>query len=276
VTLPGQFVETSAGRVFVHRQGCGEPLLLLHGLMMSHWIFRPVLAPLARNHDVIAVDLPGFGESDKPREFAYDSPSFARIADEVLEKLGVKSAAVVGHSMGGGAALALAARFPERVSRLVLVSAALYPLPLYLEHKLLMRAPFLWKLMWKSAFERSWRGRHVRDPRSISDELLDHVWERLNRPGGRDAAWAAAQVLAKLANNSADPGRIKAPTLLLWPEEDRVVPLAHGKRLVRAIPGAQLRVIPASGHDVFIERPEQLLRELRPFLEEKIVLRSAS
>jgi pimeloyl-ACP methyl ester carboxylesterase len=273
------FVESSAGRVFVHRAGRGRPLVLLHGFMMSHWIFRPVLGELAKSREVIAVDLPGFGDSDKPRDFAYDSPAFARAVDEVLGKLGVSGADVIGHSMGGGAALTLAARHAERVSRLVLVSPAVYPLPLYFEHKLMMSpmGPFLWKrLMFKAAFERSWRGRHVRDARVITDEHVDHVWERLNRPGGREAAWAAAQALAKLANNSSDPWRVRAPTLLLWPEEDRVVPLQHGKRLVKCIPGAQLRVIPASGHDVFIERPDQVLRELAAFLDEKMEVRSAS
>jgi pimeloyl-ACP methyl ester carboxylesterase len=254
-------------------------MVLLHGFMMSHWIFRPVLEPLARDRDVIAIDLPGFGDSDRPREYAYDSPAFARTVDEVLGKLGVGPAEVMGHSMGGGAALALAARHPERVSRLVLVSPAVYPLPLYPEHKLMMTrlGPFLWKrLMFKAAFERSWRGRHVRVPSVITAEHVDHVWERLNRPGGREAAWAAAQVLARLTNNNADPWRVRAPTLLLWPEEDRVVPLAHGKRLVKTIPGAQLRVIPASGHDVFIERPAEVLRELAPFLDDSVAMRSAS
>src|SRR5207302_10413205 len=141
--------------------------------MMSHWVFRPVLAPLAGSREVIALDLPGFGESDCPREYAYDSPAFARTVDEVLEKLGIAGAEVMGHSMGGGAALALAARHPERVSRLVLVSPAVYPLPLYLEHKLLMSplGPFLWKrLLFKAAFERSWRGRHVRNSSAITAE----------------------------------------------------------------------------------------------------------
>lgn len=272
-------VDTSAGRVFVHRSGRGEPLVLLHGIMMSHWIFRSVLAPLQKLRDVIAIDLPGFGDSDRPREYGYDSPAFAATVNEVLEKLGVARADVLGHSMGGGAALSLAVRNPERVSRLILVCPAVYTLPLYPDHKLLLTrmGPFLWKhVLPKRLFAQSWRGRHVRDPRVITDEHVDHVWERLNRPGGREAAFAAALALTKLNNNTADPGRVKAPTLLLWPEEDRLVPLAHGKRLLRSIPGAQLRVIPACGHDAFIERPEQLLRELTPFLEDKVAVRSAS
>jgi pimeloyl-ACP methyl ester carboxylesterase len=271
VSFPGQFVDTSAGRVFVHRAGKGPALVLLHGFMMSHWIFRPVLPALAQKREVIAIDLPGFGESDKPPpdRYNYDGPAFAATVAEVMEKLGVVRADVLGHSMGGTTALTLAARHAEKVARLVLVCPAIYPLPLYPEHKLMLTrlGPYLWKyVMAKAQMAKSWRGRHVRDPRVITDEIVDHVWTRLVRAGGREAAYAAAVALAKLSNNTADPGRVRAPTLLLWPDEDRVVPLPHGKRLVRAIPGAELRVIPACGHDAFIERPDLLLREIESFL----------
>jgi pimeloyl-ACP methyl ester carboxylesterase len=288
VSFPGQFIDTSAGRVFVHRRGPrhglgaappGSPLVLIHGFMMSHWMLRSVLEPLGRTREVIALDLPGFGESDRPLDFAYDSAAFARVVVEVLDRLGVARAGVVAHSMGGGAALVLAARHPDRVARLVLVCPAVYPLELQLEQKLLTTrlGPFLWKhLLPKRFFESSWRSRYVRDPRAVTDEHVEHVWERLNRPGGREAAFTAAMALTKLTNNSADPGRVRAPTLLLWPEEDRVVPLAHGKRLARAIPGAVLRVIPACGHDPFLDRPDQLWRELAPFLDETVAVRSAS
>jgi len=251
--------------------------------MMSHWIFRPVLPSLVRERDVIAIDLPGFGESDRPSpdRYGYDGPAFAATVVEVLDRLGVQRADLLGHSMGGWTALVLAAREPSRVNRLVLASPAIYPLPLYPEHKLMLSSvgPFLWKhALGKRSFARSWRGRHVRDPKSISDELVDYVWERLNRSGGRDAAYAAALKLAKLSNNTADPGRVSAPTLLVWPEEDRVVPLSYGKRLVKAIPGARLAVVPACGHDLFIERPEETMRVVRPFLEEELAQakRSAS
>ena len=273
MSFPGRFVDTSRGRVFVHRAGSGRPLVLVHGFMMSHWIFRPILPELARERDVIAIDLPGFGESDRPPpdRYAYNSPAFAATVVEVLERLGVARADVLGHSMGGGTALALAARHPALVDRLMLVSPAVYPLPLYPEHKLMLSAlgPFLWKHVFaRRDMARSWRARHVRDAATVTDELVDYVWARLNRAGGREAAYAAALELAKLNNNNADPGRVRAPTLLLWPEEDRVVPLAHGKRLARVIPGARLAVVPACGHDVFIERPAQALREIVEFLAE--------
>jgi pimeloyl-ACP methyl ester carboxylesterase len=279
-----RFVDTSAGRIFVHRAGRSsgsEPLVLLHGLMMSHWIFRPVLAELARDREVIAIDLPGFGESDRPHpdKYRYDAPAFAATLVELFDALGLARADVLGHSLGASAALVLAARHPERVDRLVLVCPAVYPLPVYPEHQLMLSrlGPFLWNhVMGKRELARSWRGRHVRDPAVISDELLDYVWTRLNRAGGREAAYAAALALSKLSNSSADPGRVRAPTLLIWPEEDRVVPLAHGKRLAKLIPGARLSVVPACGHDVFIERPDELMRVLAPFLSERAAAEKAS
>jgi pimeloyl-ACP methyl ester carboxylesterase len=274
VSFPGRFVETSAGRVFVHRTGRGAPLVLVHGFMASHYIFRSVLQELAGEHDVIALDLPGFGESDRPApdRYAYDAPAFARTIVEVLDRVGVERASLLGHSMGGGAVLAVAARTPERVERLVAVCPTVYPLPPQPNQALLMSriGPFLWKrVMSRGQMARQWRARHVRHPESVSDELVDHVWTRLNRAGGREASYAAAQALTKLSNGAADPGRVRAPTLLVWPEEDRVVPLSHGKRLVRAVPGARLAVIPAAGHDVILDRPDEFLRQVQPFLAER-------
>jgi pimeloyl-ACP methyl ester carboxylesterase len=239
--------------------------------MMSHWIFRSVLGELSREREVIAIDLPGFGESDRPSpdKYNYDGPAFAATVSEVMEKLDVAQADILGHSMGGLTALTLGARHPERVSRLVLICPSVYPLPVQPEHKLIMTrvGPFLFKhLMSKALFAAGWRARHVKNPAAITDELVDHVWARFIRAGGRDAAYAAAVTLSKLSNNTADPGRVRAPTLLVWPEEDRAVPLAHGKRLVRAIPGARLEVVPACGHEVLVERPEELLRVVLPFL----------
>ncbi len=277
VSLPGRFVDTSSGRVFVHRAGRGEPLVLLHGFFLSHYSFRDVLPQLAAERDVIAIDLPGFGESDRPApgDFAYDLPAFAGAVGEVLDALGVARATVLGHSMGGGTALTLAARQPERVERLVLVSAALYPLPMPVESKLLLAPGGVGNFLWKHAFRRADVRRVMlrddfRDPRFVTDEWVDYYWARFNRPGGPEASYAALVALSKLADSNSDPGRVTAPTLLLWADEDRVVPLSHGKRMQRAIPGAQLRVVPASGHLPFVERPDEFLRQLRPFLDEKI------
>ncbi len=281
MSLPGRFVDTSAGRVFVHSAGKegAPPLVLLHGFMMSHWYYRGLLPELSRDHRVYAIDFPGFGESDRPdpQRYGYDNPSLAGTVDEVMAKLGIGPARVIGHSMGGGAALVLAARHPERVERMVLISPAIYPLPpMPPLVKMLMSpsvGPFVWKHLFpKFEMRRQMLREHFKDPRPVTDEFVDYVWERFNRAGGTEAAYAAARALASLSNNTSDPGRVRAPTLLVWPDYDRVIPLpTHGKRLERAIAGAILRVVPDAGHCVHLERPEETLRQIMPFLADSTV-----
>jgi len=252
--------------------------VLLHGFMMSHWTWRDVLPLLPVDEeqlDVIALDLPGFGESDRPAPhlFGYDAPAQAAIVDEVLNRLGVEQAIVVGHSMGGAVALSLAARRPQRVAALVLISAAALPLPVPVEGRILS-APVVGRLLWLTAVTRRDVKRmmlrdHFRDPRPVTDAFVDYVWARLNRPGGREAAYAAMQAMLRNDPARVEAEAVRAPTLLVWPEEDRVVPLAHGQVLAGRIPtAAPLEVIPAAGHNVQLERPDELVRRMLPFLRE--------
>src|SRR6266567_1854275 len=117
MSLPGRFLHIGGQRVFYHRTGRGRPLVLLHGYMVSHWCWRHVIPALAAEHDVIALDLLGFGESDRPpaTEFRYDAAAHMETVLAVLDALGVERAALMGHSMGGAGALYAAARRPERV-----------------------------------------------------------------------------------------------------------------------------------------------------------------
>jgi pimeloyl-ACP methyl ester carboxylesterase len=275
VSLPGSFVETSAGRVFVHRSGRGAPLVLVHGWMMSHWCFRQVIEPLAAEREIIAVDLPGYGESDRPSPatWSYDFGSYADVVDEVLRRIDLDRVDLLGASMGGGVALALAARHPERVQRLVLVDAVVYPPPVQRIDVKLALLPGIGPILFKrglvrAQFARTARGWSVRDGRLLDEDWVDYFWSRLCRAGGREAAHACLRMLAALPENTAEPGRVRAPTLLVWGDEDRLVPLASGRRLSRAIAGARLEIVPVSGHMPFHERPDEFLRIVRPFLAE--------
>lgn len=275
MAAPARFFDTSAGRVFVHRPapGRGPALVLLHGFMMDGWYWRAMLPSLATTHDPIAIDLPGFGESDRPRRFSYDFAGFASVVEEVLDRLGVARAQVVGHSLGGGVALTLAARRPERVERLALIAPAIFPLPLPPEGKLLM-VPRIGEFLWNVGVTRGEMRRHMlrvhfRNHEAVTDEFVDHVWQRFNRAGGRAAAWATLQPLLRLPMTNADPMRVRAPTAIVWGDEDRMTPIEHGRRLQRLIAGAQLRIIPACGHSVPLERPDELVRQLVPFLTDE-------
>ncbi|HEY3354521.1 MAG TPA: alpha/beta fold hydrolase, partial [Polyangia bacterium] len=104
MSLPGDFVDVGGLRVFVHREGSGPPLLLIHGFLLDHWGWRGVMPAIAERFTVLAPDLPGFGESDRPRDFPYDFRAYADVVDGLCEALALKRVALVGHSMGGGVA----------------------------------------------------------------------------------------------------------------------------------------------------------------------------
>src|SRR5262249_36291222 len=118
----------------------------------------------------------------------------------------------------------------------------------------------------RSEFARSTRALSVRDGRCLDEEWIDYYWARLNRAGGHDAAHRCLSNLSSAPDNNGDPGRVRAPTQIVWGDEDRLGPTAPRRRLQRAIAGARLDIVPASGHMPFIERPEEFLRVVRPFL----------
>jgi pimeloyl-ACP methyl ester carboxylesterase len=257
----------------VHRVGRGQPIVLLHGFMLSHQAFSTLIPLLSQNHDVLAIDLPGFGESDRPLppRFSYELSAMADVVDEAMQVLKVSSAQVLGHSMGGGIGLTLAARHPERVERLVMSNPAIYPLSLPPES-----APLFWptigKLLWKRAvprfmLARSFRNEQVHDARSITREFLDYHWECFCRVDARESSYAMMRVLARLSNSNADPGKVRAPTLVVWGDEDRLIPISHGRRLAKTVPGARLLIVPATGHLPFLERPDEFLRQVGGFLD---------
>jgi pimeloyl-ACP methyl ester carboxylesterase len=246
--------------------------VLLHGGMVSHYYYKPVIAELEKQFDVIALDHLGQGESDRPSPdaYRYDLPALADTVAAVMEALEVPRARVWGHSVGGAVAITLAARRPERVERLILEDAAYYPMPKTLISRLVM-TPGIGEFFFlrlssrrdlKTHFLRAYRDRSF-----VTDEMVDYYWERFNRAGARAANYAIiTRVVGALVDNPGDPGRIQVPTLIAWGDEDRLFPLAHGKRLVTQVPGARLEVIPACGHVPHEERPDERLRSVVPFL----------
>ncbi|MBV9604326.1 MAG: alpha/beta fold hydrolase, partial [Solirubrobacterales bacterium] len=118
-------VDTGAGGLSTIEAGTGDPVLLLHGLGATKASFLPTIDALSSKYRAIGVDLPGFGDSDKPLFGAYDAPYFAEAMTALLDALELDSAHVVGNSMGGRVALELGLSHPDRVKRLVLLAPSL-------------------------------------------------------------------------------------------------------------------------------------------------------
>ncbi len=271
MSLPGRLVELPQGRMFVHQEGQGPPLVLLHGFLVSHFYFRPILEELARHFEVFALDLIGQGESDHPSpdRFSYRLPALADAVTACLDALSLPRVRLFGHSMGGAVALTLAARHPDRVHRLLLEDAAVYPLPLPLSAKLAL-VPGIGPILFKRLYSRADLARHFRsvyqNPSLATDELIDYYWERFNRAGARDACYALLRTLASMPEQNGDIGRVQCPLLIAWGAEDQTTPVELGRRLANELPSARFEVIPGCAHSPHEERPQELLATVLPFL----------
>jgi pimeloyl-ACP methyl ester carboxylesterase len=272
MSLPGRFLNIGSQRVFYHRAGRGRPLVLLHGFLLSHWSFRRIVPLLAADHEVIALDLPGFGESDRPPpdQYRYDETGFAETVIGALDELGLERASLLGHSLGGSVALAVAARRPERVDRLVLVSPMVYPFPIPPEGQALL-LPYLGPVLFRTLYTRGVLRRYMvrslyRDPALVTDDWVDYLWERVNRPGGLEAMHAAMRFCANPAAIPRLLRAVRAPSLVIWGEDDRLFPRASAARLTADLPGSELVLVPRCGHNPAEEKPDALVDAVRPFL----------
>jgi pimeloyl-ACP methyl ester carboxylesterase len=257
-------------RVFCSATGQGDPVLLLHGLLMSHRAWDAVLDGLGRRLTVFAPDLPGFGESDRPEHYSYSIDAMACTVAGLMDQLGISRAALVGHSLGGAVALTLAGVNPERISRVAAVAPTIYPAPLPIEARVAL-LPVVGETLFCRGLSRRGLRRFLRrhvyvDPQLPSDEMLQHYWERLVRPGGRRAVWRTIQTLANLEQTVRVPRRVSCPTLLVWGEEDAMVPVESGRRLEAEIERARLLTLRGAGHCPMEEQAAAFCEAMLPFL----------
>ncbi|MFO0757648.1 MAG: alpha/beta hydrolase [Byssovorax sp.] len=250
------------------------PLVLIHDFLMSHDSWDEIVDDLARRFHVIAPDLPGFGESEKPNpaRYAYGIEGYAEAVVDLIAALGVGRASVLGHGLGGAIALTLAAGHPELVQRLVLEDALCYPAPMSFRNRL----PFVpilggiyFKQLYGRALFRSWfrdevLGRDTPMPLARVDALYD----AFNSPSARESALAAMRAALDTRPVVARLTRVTAKTLVIWGRDDRIYPVPAAARLVRDLPSARLEIMDA-GHAPHEDRPRELVSLVTDFLEGK-------
>jgi pimeloyl-ACP methyl ester carboxylesterase len=256
--------------------GARETVLLVHGYGSSSASYAPVMDALAAHLRVIAIDLPGFGKSDR-RDGDYTPDALADVLADVLTQKGVARAHVVGHSWGSSVVLAFARRHPDRLDRLVIISGWVYDdqlLPI-------MRwasVPGLGEALY-GAFYRNAIGERLYlnfvDPALVTQKVVDEVERQMALEGAVAAALAAARGMHRFAETEGEYRTIRHQTLLLWGRDDRVARLAFGERLARDLPHAQLVVLPRCGHIPMWECTGETAAALTEFLTSKGELTSA-
>ncbi|MDD9969431.1 MAG: alpha/beta hydrolase [Myxococcales bacterium] len=253
--------------------GQGPPLLLIHGWINDHTVWRGVWERLAGEYQCLLVDLPGFGASDKPAPdaYPYDVHAFVRAALAVLDAEGIDRAHVGGHSMGGVVALVLAATQPERVERLVLADAAAYPTPFTFKSalaKLPVLGGFIFKYLYRRAAvsdffcNEAYSGHGTLDAGTVA-----YLYDLLDPMPARRAAYASL-MRAVTPVEAVQPHipQVQHKTLVLWGGDDRLIPVAYGQRLARDLSHADLKIIEGACHVCIEEFPEIAAGHIREHL----------
>jgi pimeloyl-ACP methyl ester carboxylesterase len=266
---------TVAGRgVNVIELGDGPTILFVHGLAGSWHNWLENLPHLARSHRVVALDLPGFGYSEMPGEDVSIS-GYAECLLGICDQVGIEHAAVVGNSLGGFVGAELALMAPERVSRLVLVAAAVLwnerrrARPLNTLTRVTQASSALLATQWRRAARRrrlrelSFR-QVVRHPRRLPGPL---AYEQLVHVGSREGFAAALHALYSYSLRGRLP-EISCPTLVVWGRDDRLVPVRQAQELAQTIGQARTVLFEDTGHVPQLERPQRFNSVLEEFLAE--------
>ena len=271
---PSQFVALADGaRAHVRDEGprTAPVLVLLHGSNASLFTWRPWVAALAPSFRVVTMDLPGHGLTGAVPSDDYSEKAMVDFVREVVDSLHIHRFAIGGNSMGGAIAARFAETYPARVTQLVLVDAGGMPgkegdkIPLAFR---LARAPVLNKaLLFVTPRELVAEGLNDAIVRKaiITDAMIDQYWNFARMAGTRAATLARFQLPPDdyVAKHVA---ALRMPTLILWGEEDHLIPVAAAHRFARAIPGAKLIVYPATGHIPQEEVARQSASDVKSFL----------
>ncbi|WP_239451479.1 alpha/beta fold hydrolase [Elioraea rosea] len=269
LAAPGDMLEVGGTRLHVREGGRADApaVILLHGFGASLHTWEPWAEALAATHRVIRYDLPGFGLSPPDPNGDYSLARDVALLGALMDRLGVAEAALVGHSMGGRVAWHFAARHPARVTALVLVAPDGFASP----GKSYGEAPKVGPLLGlmrhflPRALLRPNLAAAYADPSRLDEATVTRYHDLMRAPGARDAMLARLSQ-AVLEDPAGLLPRITAPVLLLWGEQDRMIPATHAADYVRFLPEAQVVRLPGLGHVPHEEDPARSLPPVATFL----------
>src|SRR5919106_6012351 len=271
-------IEIHGHRVCFRLRGQGPLIVLIHGITGRSDQWEPVIEHLAAEHTVLAPDLLGHGESAKPRG-DYSLGAYASAVRDTMVALGRDRATIVGHSLGGGIAMQFAYQFPERCERLVLVSSG----GLGREVHLLLRAAalpgadYVLPALTSPHLLGLGRGlggllKRVRLAPGGDLEVLARGFASLDNAGSRQAFLHTVRAVIEPSGqrvSAHDRLALAAlmPTLIVWGENDSIIPAAHGAAAHEAMPGSRLEVFPGAGHLPHDADPDRFAAVLTDFCE---------
>lgn len=229
--------------IFYKTAGEGKKVVLLHGWGGQADSFLPVFNYLASRFNVYAIDFPGFGQSSKP-ETPWDVCDYMQMLLKLFHALDIDNACLVGHSFGGRVSIMFAAEHPEMVEKVVLVdSAGILPRRTWKYYYKVYR----FKLMKKIFLALT--------PGSNKDDKLEKFYAKYGSKDYKESG-SMRQTFVKVVNQNLRGylPHIKAPTLLIWGEDDKDTPIEHGRIMEKEIPDAALISFKGAGHYSYLDR----------------------
>ena len=249
----------------------GRDVLLIHGFASSTYTWEKV-APLLQQlgYHVWALDMKGFGWSDKPKGAPLDPLTLVEEVRKWMDAVGLKDAVFAGNSLGGGVAWLMALLHPDKVHSLILVDAAAYPIkmPFIMRLAGLPLSAGVAKLSFSRGIVRHGLSDVYHDRDRVTNEQVDAYYDRLRTKNALNAQIAVVRALdlTKYEEYIRRIPEIKTRTLIIWGENDRWIPLHVGQRLSRELSASTLAVIPSCGHIPQEEHPDVTAKHMAEFI----------
>lgn len=268
----GEYFKTAAGwHIHYTVQGEGSPVVLIHGFLDSHKTWRRNVQVLAQTHRVYAIDVLGFGSSERVRDPIYTLRQQSGFLHEFFESQNIVQADVIGHSMGGALALQFAYDFPASVHKVVLIAPATYLYKRFprngLNHVPRHVSRGVLGLYEKMQGDRSNPVLFAYgDPDRITEDAKA-IRNQMMRVQGQHDALISMSMSKREADVPRELGRVTAPTLVIWGNKDRVVPVSDAAKHLRELPNARLEIIESAGHLPHEEEPEIVNNLVLDFLD---------
>jgi pimeloyl-ACP methyl ester carboxylesterase len=257
-------VEVNGLNIAYRELGSGPAVLLLHGWPTSSYLWRDVMRPIAERNRVLAIDLPGFGASDKPLGVRYDFDLFDRTLDGFLAALGIETVGLAVHDLGGPIGLHWAVQRPQRVTRLAILNTLVYPefSEAVLQFIKACSTPELREQLTSPAGLAAAMGLGLADEANLSDEMLAAVREPFHSEESRRALADAGiglepEGFVEIARLLPSLGM---PVRVIYGERDRILPDV-GETMARVkadLPQAEVTALPDCGHFLQEEAPGEI------------------
>jgi len=255
-------ITTDQGIVHYEVYGRGRPVILLHGWLGSWGLWQETMAFLGQHYRTYALDFWGFGESGKKRN-TYMVQDFVSLVDQFMDKLGIASAPLVGHSMGGTVSLSVAIQYPERVQKVTIIGSPIVGSSLAPALKLAGYRPIAFLLFTMFGMFRA--AMRVASPFICRDPRFPDM---MDSDLSKTTLESFLVSIASLRRTDLRPNlhQIKVPVMGMFGDRDNIVHPRQWQPLLQGIPTARIERFKKAGHFIMLDEPQECMRLLKDFL----------